>query len=94
MDIPRANITKFSTFVLLNFSKTLLSRKRQHISVEATCRSPAGLSGLCNHILALLLVLKDFTEVKHKILGLTCIEQLKKVASKIKKGYDTNGSTQ
>ena len=52
----------------------------------ANCLCPVGTSGLCCHVLALLLFLKHYTETKEKILELTCTEQLQKWHRRIKKG--------
>ena len=45
---------------------------------KATCSCLVGLSGLCCHILALLLFLKHYTDTNEKILELTFTEQLQK----------------
>ena len=45
-----------------------------------------GVSGICCHVLALLLFLKHFYETKEKILSLTCTEQLQKWHCRSKKG--------
>ena len=45
---------------------------------KAYCECPVGVSGLCCHVLALLLFLKHFYETKQKILSLTCTDQLQK----------------
>ena len=52
----------------------------------ANCLCPVGTSGLCCHVLALLLFLKHYTETKEKILELTSTEQLQKWHRRIKKG--------
>ena len=44
--------------------------------VKAHCNCPVGVSGLCCHVLAVLLFLKHFHESGEKILELTCTEQL------------------
>ena len=41
------------------------------VPCKATCRCPVRLSGVCCHILALLLYLKHYTDAKEKILALT-----------------------
>ena len=51
------------------FEITSLKKKR-----VVSC--PVGLSGLCCHILALLLCLEHYTNISEKILELTCTEQL------------------
>ena len=54
--------------------------------VKATYSCPAGLSGVCCHILALLLYLKHYTDTKEKILELTCTQHLQKWHRRSKKG--------
>ena len=54
--------------------------------IKATCRCPVGLSGVCCHILALLLYLKHYTDTEEKILELTCTQQLQKWHRRSKKG--------
>ena len=54
---------------------------------KATCSCPVGLSGLCCHILALLLLfLKHCTDTNEKTLELTCTEELQKWHRRSKKG--------
>ena len=53
---------------------------------KAHCSCPVGLSGLCCHVLALLLFLKHYYDTKEKLLGLTCTEQLQKWHRRSKKG--------
>ena len=53
---------------------------------KATSRYPVGLSGVCCHILALLLYLKHYTDTKEKILELTCTQRLQKWHRRQKKG--------
>ena len=53
---------------------------------KATCSCSVGLSGLCCHILALLLFLKHYTDTNEKMLELTCTEQLHKWHPRSKKG--------
>ena len=55
---------------------------------KAHCSCPVGLSGLCCHVLALLLFLKHYydRDTKEKLLGLTCTEQLQKWHRRSKKG--------
>ena len=53
---------------------------------KAHCNCPVGTSGLCCHVLALLLFLKHFNETGEKILELTCTEQLQKWHRRTKKG--------
>ena len=45
---------------------------------KAYCECPVGVSGLCCHVLALLLFLKHFYETEQKILSLTLTEKLQK----------------
>ena len=48
------------------------------IPTKAHCSCPVGLSGICCHVLALLLFLKHYHETTEKIQALTCTEQLQK----------------
>ena len=48
------------------------------IPTKAHCCCPVGLSGICCHVLALLLFLKHYHETAEKIQALTCTEQLQK----------------
>ena len=48
------------------------------IPTKAHCSCPVGLSGICCHVLALLLFLKLYQETGEKIQALTCTEQLQK----------------
>jgi len=48
------------------------------ILTKAHCSCPVGLSGICYHVLALLLFLKHYHETGEKIQALTCTEQLQK----------------
>jgi len=48
------------------------------IPTKAHCSCPVGLSGICCHVLALLLFLKHYHESGEKIQALTCTEQLQK----------------
>ena len=48
------------------------------IPSKAHCSCPVGLSGICCHVLALLLFLKHYHETGERILALTCTEQLQK----------------
>ena len=50
------------------------------------CECPVGVSGICRHVLALLLFLKHFTETKETILALACTEQIQKWHRRTKKG--------
>lgn len=58
----------------------------QHKPQKAHCVCPVGASGLCCHVLSLLLFLKHFTDTKEKILELTCTEKLQKWHRRISKG--------
>ena len=58
---------------------------QDNVHCKATCRCPVGLSGVCCHILALLLYLKHYTDIK-KPLELTCTQQLQKSHRRSKKG--------
>ena len=53
---------------------------------KATCSCPVILSGVCCHILALLLSLKHYSDTKEKILELTCTQHLQKLHRRSKKG--------
>jgi len=48
------------------------------IPSKAHCSCPVGLSGICCHVLALLLFLKHYHETEERILALTSTEQLQK----------------
>ena len=48
------------------------------IPVKAHCPCHVGASGLCCHVLALILFLQHLTSTGEKILALTCTEQLQK----------------
>ena len=52
---------------------------------KATCSLSVGLSGICCHILFLLLYLKQYSDTKEKILELTCTQQLQKWHRRSKK---------
>ena len=54
---------------------------------KATLSCSVRLSGLCCHILALLLFLNHYTDTNEKILELTCTEQLQKWRRRSEKGY-------
>ena len=58
----------------------ILCLEKQHVSC------PVGLSGLCCHILTLLLFLKHYGDANEKNLELTCTEQLQKWQRRSKKG--------
>ena len=59
---------------------------QDNVPCKATCRSPVRLSGVCCHILTLLLYLKHYTDTKEKILELTCTQQLQKWHHRSKRG--------
>ena len=48
----------------------------ESLPLKAHYRCPFGLSGLCCHVLALLLFLKHFHDTAEKLLELTCTQQL------------------
>ena len=48
------------------------------IPTKAHCSCPVGLSGICCHVLVLLLFLKLYQETGEKIQALTCTEKLQK----------------
>ena len=54
--------------------------------VKGHCRCAVGPSGVCCHILGLLLFLKHYWETGVKLLQLTCTEQLQKWHKKCRKG--------
>ena len=56
------------------------------IPKKAHCKCPVGTSGLCCHVLALLLFLKHYADTKEKLLELTCTEKLQKWQRQISKG--------
>lgn len=53
---------------------------------KSHCPCPVGASGLCCHVLALLLYLKHFSETGEKMLELTCTQQLQKWHRRTGKG--------
>ena len=53
---------------------------------KSNCPCPVGASGLCCHVLCLLLYLKHFSETKEKIEELTCTEKLQKWHRRVTKG--------
>ena len=53
---------------------------------KANCSWPVGLSGICCHILSLLLYLKQYSDTKEKILELTYTQQRQKWHRISKKG--------
>ena len=56
------------------------------IPEKGHCGCPVGTSGLCCHILALLLFLKHYSDTKEKILELTVTQQLQKWHRRSRKG--------
>ena len=56
------------------------------IPVKAYCRCTIGPSGICCHVLALLLFLQHFTQTGEKLLELTCTQQLQKWHKRARKG--------
>ena len=56
------------------------------VPICAHCLCPVGLSGLCCHVISLLLFLKHHGETGEKVLALTCTEQLQKWHKKSRKG--------
>ena len=59
----------------------------QHLSpVKGHCECPVGSSGICCHILALLLFLKHYNETGEELLELTCTQQLQKWHKRCRKG--------
>jgi len=60
------------------------------IPKKSHCRCPVGLSGLCCHVLAVLLYLRHFSDTKEKLLELNTATS--KMASKIKKRFNSYGS--
>jgi len=51
---------------------------KDNLPSQAHCNCPVGASGLCCHVLALLLFLKHFGDTGEQILELTCTQQLQK----------------
>ena len=54
--------------------------------VKGYCECPVGPSGICCHILALLLFLKNYWETGDELLELTCTQQLQKWHRRCRKG--------
>ena len=71
-------------YVKATIKKTYGSMQRPTVMFEngipskAHCSCPVGLSGICFHVLALLLFLKHYHETGERILALTSTEQLQK----------------
>ena len=57
-----------------------------NVPTNAHCNCPVGASGLCCHVIALLLFLKHYKDTGEKILRLTCTEQLQKWHKRTSKG--------
>eukprot|EP00111_Clytia_hemisphaerica_P009720 TCONS_00028513-protein len=57
-----------------------------NLPTNAHCNCPVGASGLCCHIIALLLFLKHYKDTGEKIFRLTCTEQLQKWHKRTTKG--------
>ena len=62
-----------------------------NVPCKATCTCPVGLSGVCCHILALLLYLKHYTDTKEKNIRVNMHITPSKMASQIKEGFHSNG---
>ena len=56
------------------------------VPICAHCQCSVGLSGLCCHVISLLLFLKHHGQTGEKVLALTCTEQLQKWHKKSRKG--------
>ena len=56
------------------------------VPIKGYCLCPVGPSGICCHILALLLFLKHYAESGEKLLELTCTQQLQKWHKRCRKG--------
>nr|XP_047128095.1 uncharacterized protein LOC124808932 [Hydra vulgaris] len=54
--------------------------------LKGYCECPVGLSGLCCHVLAILLYLKHYVDTKTTILELTCTQVIQKWHKRSKKG--------
>jgi len=55
-------------------------------ALKGNCLCPVGISGLCCHILALLLFLKHYHETNEKLLELTCTQKLQVWHKRVSKG--------
>ena len=62
----------------------------ESVPLKAHCRCPVGLSGLCCHVLALLLILIHFHGTKEKLLELATT----KTASQIQKWFYSYGPSE
>ena len=58
----------------------------ESLPLKAHCRCPVGFSGLCCHVLAVLLFLKHFHDTAEQLLELICTQQLQKWHRRSKKG--------
>ena len=59
---------------------------RNSMPVQGYCECPVGPSGICCHILALMLFLKHYWETGVELLELTCTQQLQKWHRRCRKG--------
>ena len=57
------------------------------------CPCSVGVSGLCCHVISLLLFFKHHGQTGEKVLALTCTEQLQKWHKKSRKGSNSYGAT-
>ena len=69
-----------------NQSRPAVVKFEDNIPRKGHCNCPVGASGLCCHVLALLLFVKHFHETGEKLLELTCTEQLQKWHKRSNKG--------
>ena len=69
-----------------NYSRLVLIKFEQNVPRKGHCNCPVGVSGLCCHVLALLVLLKRCHETGEKILELTSIEQIQKLQKRSNKG--------
>ena len=59
---------------------------QDNIPKKGFCDCPVGVSGLCCHVLAILLYLKHYKATKEKLLALSCTEQLQRWHRRTSKG--------
>ena len=69
-----------------NTSRPAIILFKEQIPYKAHCNCPIGTSGLCCHILSLLLFLKHYNDTGEKIMELTCTQQLQKWHKRSSKG--------
>ncbi len=69
-----------------NDSRPAIVLFENSIPVKAYCRCTIGSSGICCHVLAILLFLQHFTETGEKLLELTCTQQLQTWHKRARKG--------